>query len=197
MSETWSIIHDGKRPPTTNWSRGRAHWAQDAEVTAEWRFAYYTRARQAKVPKLELIEFEIIPLHADFRSPQDTAACQPAAKAAIDGIICAMDSRPWDADQVDDGPDRVLGVTFRPPARGCGVDGMQVVIRAVVDEVRVRDSAVRHLLVPVLPVTINDLVKTVGKMDFRALGRAAGKLLDEASSAAVVESLPDATAPES
>lgn len=180
MSEFWSLIHDGKRPPTTNWSRGRAHWTQDAEVTAEWRYAYYMRARQAKVPRLDLMEFEVIPLHADFRSPQDTAACMPAAKAAIDGIVCAMDNMAWDADRVDDGPDRVLGVTFRPPARGCGVDGLQVIIRPVPDMEPTSGTAVRHLLVPVRSAVVTELVKAVGKMDFRRLGQAAAKLLNAA-----------------
>ena len=53
-------------------------------------------ARQQAIPFLPVVEFEAWPLHKDLRSPQDTGACSPAVKAAIDGIVCALDGIPWD-----------------------------------------------------------------------------------------------------
>ena len=178
----WTLIHDGERPPTVNWTRGQTnHWSQIAAKTREWRHAYWVRAKQANIPHLEQVEFDIYPLHKDLRSPQDAGACLPAGKAAIDGICCAMDGRPWDDKQVDDGPARVLGVNYRSPASGCGVDGMLVVVRALRDDHRLVGNVSRTLIVPVTMAVTNMLSLRVGRVDARLWGVEAGKLLDAAT----------------
>lgn len=169
------------RPMTMNRARGKVtHWSQHAETTAVWRRAFWALARQAAIPKLRHVEFEAIPLHRDLRSPQDTMACAPSTKAAIDGIIAAMDRQPWDAKQLDDGPHRVLGVMHRPPACGVGTDGLTVVVRAMSDAELCDESADRSLLVPVGPSVVRVLVARVGKVDWRLAGIEAGRLLHAA-----------------
>lgn len=171
-----ALVHGGKRPPTANRQRGKQHRYEIAADTDEWRHAFWARAREAQVPRFECVEFEIVPLHKDFRSPQDVGACSPAGKAAIDGIICAMDGLPYNSPKVDDGPHRVLGVTYRPPACGCGVDGLRVVVIPV--DGGEAPVAVRTLLVPVSPAVERRLVQIVGTMDARRWGVEAGRLLE-------------------
>lgn len=178
----WSIVHTGERPPTSNWARGTTkHWSEQSRKTAEWRHAFWARARQIDLPHLPVVEFEAIPLHENLRSPQDTAACAPAVKAAIDGICCAMDGQPWDAKKVDDGPTRVIGVIYRPPACGVGIDGLQIVVRAMAPALRDVVAGTKMLMVPVGPAACNMLARQVGRVDPLAWGRAAGQLLDEAA----------------
>jgi hypothetical protein len=64
----------------------------------------------------------VIPLHKNGRSPQDTGACFPAAKAAIDGLV--------DAGVVeDDTAKQVVQIDFHAPLVD-GVDGLRLMIRS-------------------------------------------------------------------
>lgn len=177
----WTLIHDGERPTTINWTRGTAnHWSKMAAKTREWRHAYWARAKQAAIPFLEVMEFEIVPLHKDLRSPQDVGACAPAAKAAIDGIVCAIDGQPWDAANVNDGPGRVLGVMYRPPACGVGVDGLMIVVRAMGEFVKRTKPVDRTLVVPVGQDVTSALARHTGRVDHRLWGVELGRILDDA-----------------
>ena len=177
----YTLTFDGERPMTMNKARGKvSHWSQHAANTAVWRRAFWALARKHAVPKLRHFEIEAIPLHRDLRSPQDTMACAPATKAAIDGIVCAMDGLSWDARQIDDGPHRILGVMHRPPACGVGADGLTVVVRALNEAEMVPDGADRTLLVPVTQAVVRLLAVRTGKVDYRGFGIEAGRLLDSA-----------------
>lgn len=79
-------------------------------------------AVEAEIPKFERIHISVVPLHKNGRSPQDTAACFPAAKAAIDGLV--------DAGIVeDDTPNIVQRIDFYSPIVD-GVDGLRIVVRS-------------------------------------------------------------------
>lgn len=174
------LTFPGERPMTMNKARGKSnHWEQH-KVTATWRKAFYLLARQARVPRLRHFEVESIPLHRDLRSPQDTMACAPATKAAIDGIVAAMDNVAWDASKIDDGPQRVMGVMHRPPACGVGVDGLTVIVRALNDAELPDVEADRSLLVPVTPAVVRLLAVRVGRVDYRDFGIEAGRILSSA-----------------
>jgi hypothetical protein len=57
-------------------------------MVKEWREAYCELAKEAGIPPLEVMYVDVTPILPDRRL-QDTAACNPAAKAAIDGIVDA------------------------------------------------------------------------------------------------------------
>lgn len=113
----WDLRHTGERPLTINRlvNMHRMAWAAH---TAATRKLWWALAREAHLPHLHRARITVLPLHADRRSPQDAAACAPAAKAAIDGII--------DAGVLpDDGPAHLLAVTFLQPLI-CGDNGMHL-----------------------------------------------------------------------
>jgi hypothetical protein len=77
-------------------------------------------ALEAGIPRYEKIRVSVVPLHKNGRSPQDTAACFPAAKAAIDGLV--------DAGIIeDDTPDILTRIDFHAPLVD-GVDGLRIVV---------------------------------------------------------------------
>ena len=118
---TYVIEDHGERPLTVNKvaSLHRQAWATH---TREHRLLWQLLTRNAKVPPLGRIRVTVTPLHKDRRSPQDVAACAPAAKAAIDGLV--------DHGVIeDDGPEYLLSVLFLPPDV-CGVDGLRLTIEA-------------------------------------------------------------------
>lgn len=110
MSEntTWRIEYP-QRPWTTNGERSGNRWER-AALVKEWRNAFHMLARQARIPELNHIEVTVEPHQLGGRS-QDVAACNPAAKAAIDGLV--------DAGVIpDDGPQYLKSITFLPPQKG-------------------------------------------------------------------------------
>jgi hypothetical protein len=120
VTGVWVLEHVGRRPPTMNEHR-RLHPHQRAAVDREWRAAFALLARAQHVPHLDAVTLEVVPLHRDRRSPQDTAACAPAEKAARDGLV--------DAGVIDDDRGRyVPTVTFHQP-QVVGVDGLRLIIR--------------------------------------------------------------------
>lgn len=180
----WSLVWTGKRPPTMNKTRGKtAHWSQRAAESDEWKQAYWALTRQQSVPQLTAFEVDAIPLHADLRSPQDTMACAPATKAAIDGIVLAMDGHPWNAPSklIKDGPGRVVTITHRAPACGVGVDGLIVVVKALLESEVVASDAPRMLLVPASRPVVTMLALRVGRLDGHLLGQEAARMLDTAT----------------
>lgn len=123
--EAWSIDIPG-RPPTANAGRSK-HWTQLAAETRLYRDAAHVLARAAKIPKLEWCEIIATPRVLSRRSLPDVAACYPAVKAAIDGLVdaCVL---------VDDTPDQVVRIVFEQPAvdpARIQSDSLLVVIRGV------------------------------------------------------------------
>jgi hypothetical protein len=64
-----------------------------------------------------------IPLHANRSSPQDTGACAPEVKAAVDGLV---DARVLP----DDTGDHVLLIVYTPPVF-VGTNGLRLLIEEV------------------------------------------------------------------
>lgn len=110
MSETVTHrIEFGQRPWTTNAERAGNRW-QRAALVKEWRSAFHVLARHHKVPAMEWIEITVEP-HQHGGRLQDVAACNPAAKAAIDGLV--------DAGIIpDDSPHYLKSITFLAPQKG-------------------------------------------------------------------------------
>lgn len=117
---TWTLTcTEFGRPFTTNRTRNMHPQALAKHVKA-WREQFCYLALRDGVPSLTGINIEITPMHKDRRSPQDVAACAPAAKAAIDGVV--------DAGVIeDDDATHLFKVTFYQPVI-CGLDGLSLVI---------------------------------------------------------------------
>lgn len=99
------VIDYPVRPWTTNKDRNLYPQAR-AKLVKEWREAFKSLAIEENIPALEKIGIVATPILPD-RKFQDTAACNPAVKAAIDGIV--------DAGVVPDDTPEYLGyVKFKP-----------------------------------------------------------------------------------
>lgn len=86
------------------------HFRARADDDKSWREAFGWLAKVEKVPSLDRIEVVAMPLHSNNRR-QDVAACAPAVKAAIDGLV--------DARVIPDDTDAYLAsVTFLPAVVG-------------------------------------------------------------------------------
>lgn len=110
------------RPWTTNAER-RGNRYQRAALTKEWREAFYWLAKQRHVPRLDQVEIVAEPWQAKGILA-DTAACNPAVKAAIDGLV--------DAGVIpDDTSAYVASITFLPTRRGR--DALTLTINEVLD----------------------------------------------------------------
>jgi crossover junction endodeoxyribonuclease RusA len=77
-----------KRPWTTNAERNGNHWER-ARLVKEWRTAFHVLAMEAKIPPLKWMAVTAEPFTTGRGRYQDVAACNPAVKAAIDGIVDA------------------------------------------------------------------------------------------------------------
>ena len=75
------------RPLTVNGQRrhtGRA-WASQVN---KWRNAAFILAAEQRLQRMDKpAVITAVPRHKNGRSPQDTGACYPALKAAIDGLV--------------------------------------------------------------------------------------------------------------
>lgn len=93
----WILIYDGERPWTVNAER-KMHYHTRAKKVRVYREAFYYLAADAGLPQLESMCIEATPVLGDNRL-QDTAACNGAVKAAIDGLvdfgIVPDDSNEW------------------------------------------------------------------------------------------------------
>lgn len=93
---------------TVNQSRNHHHH-REAALVKEYRSTTRMLARAARIPHLDRIAVEFTPHGPAIR--QDTAACAPAAKACLDGLV--------DAGVLDDDrPEFVPTVNFHAPRRG-------------------------------------------------------------------------------
>lgn len=110
----------GKRPWTVNQERKRgAHYERSA-ITKWWREAFRDAAIAAEIPHFDHITLEVTPILPD-RKMQDTGACYPTAKAAIDGLV--------DAGVVDDdAPQYVPTITFNSPVVYTKQQGLTILI---------------------------------------------------------------------
>lgn len=99
----------GRRPISLNQERSQ-HFRKRVEDTKWWREGFAWAAIEAGMPHLEAAEIIVQPV-LNTRNWQDTAACFPSAKAAIDGLV---DARVLD----DDTPDILPTITFKRPILG-------------------------------------------------------------------------------
>ena len=99
----------GRRPISLNQERNQ-HFRKRVEDTKWWREGFAWAAIEAGMPRLEAAEIIVQPI-LNTRNWQDTAACFPSAKAAIDGLV---DARVLD----DDTPDILPTITFKRPILG-------------------------------------------------------------------------------
>ena len=111
-----------KRPWTTNFERSKNRWVR-AELTKEWRTAFCLLAKQAKIPPLQTIEVDVKVFQKGGRL-QDVASCNPAVKAAIDGLVDA-------GVLVDDSPEFLRSIKFFAPQRG--KDSLLIEFREVIN----------------------------------------------------------------
>lgn len=93
---------------TVNGTR-QLHHHSLAKLVREYRHATRLLARQARIPHLDRAALEFTPTGPRIR--QDTGACAPAAKAALDGLVDAVVLD-------DDNPRYVPTITFHAPVRG-------------------------------------------------------------------------------
>ena len=94
---------------TTNAERKGNRWGR-AEHVKEWREAFAWIAKKERVPRMKWMNVTAQPFQKRGKL-QDTAACNPSVKAAIDGLV--------DAGVVpDDTGDYVRMITFLPCKRG-------------------------------------------------------------------------------
>lgn len=113
---SWELFYD-VRPWTTNKDRN-LHYHQRAKMVKEWREKFKELAEEAGIPELEVMFIEAEPW-VPTRNFQDTAACNPAVKAAIDGIV--------DAGVVpDDKPQFLKWILFHPCKHTPGQTGLMI-----------------------------------------------------------------------
>lgn len=99
-----------ERPWTTNAERSGNRWDR-AKKTKQWRTAYAHLAADLAPPPLEWCHIIVEPWLRTRAGVQDTGACHPAAKAAIDGLVDA-------GILIDDTPDIVRQITYLAPKIG-------------------------------------------------------------------------------
>lgn len=108
MLRSYTLEH-ADRPWTTNAERNLHHMARARRIK-EWREAFFWLTKQASVPALGVVTITAEAWQARGIL-MDTAACNPAVKAAIDGIV--------DAGVIpDDTSEHVVSITFLPTQRG-------------------------------------------------------------------------------
>lgn len=119
MNHSVEVIHyddDGaamrftvmERPWTTNAERKGNRWERAAH-TSHWRTMFAWLARSQSLPTLTdaTVEIDIV----QKGRLQDTAACSPAVKAAIDGLVDGGVLH-------DDTGNHLVSILFKAPVRG-------------------------------------------------------------------------------
>lgn len=112
-----------QRPWTTNAERAGNRWER-ASLTKTWRHAFELLAKSEKIPPMAWISVTVEPYQKNGRL-QDVGACNPAVKAAIDGIVDA-------GILPDDSSQFVRSLIFLPPKRG--KDSLVIYIRGAKKE---------------------------------------------------------------
>ena len=106
--QCWEIEYQ-QRPWTTNKERTEHHMTR-AKRVKEWREAFAWLARAQRIPPLVSARIAAKPWQKGGVL-QDVAACNPAVKAAIDGLV--------DAGVLpDDSPAYLTSVEFFAPEKG-------------------------------------------------------------------------------
>jgi hypothetical protein len=119
-SEVIHTIEFGERPWTTNAERAGNRWDR-ARDTKRWRESFAWLARKQHIPKYKWAIVAVQPYQVGGRL-QDVGACNPAVKAAIDGLV--------DAGVLpDDSPEYLRGIYFLRPQRG--KNSLKIFIRGV------------------------------------------------------------------
>lgn len=118
--DSYSVMVAGRRPWTTNQERKKGSHYQRSIHTKWWRESFREAAEQAKIPHFKSVRIEVTPILPD-RKMQDTGACYPTAKAAIDGLV---DAGVLD----DDSPKYVTTITFHAPVISKGNQGLEILI---------------------------------------------------------------------
>tara|TARA_Y100001938_G_scaffold149843_1_gene238249 strand:+ start:4216 stop:4617 length:402 start_codon:yes stop_codon:yes gene_type:complete len=113
-------LEDDERPWTLNSERSW-HWSKRASRTKTTREKFFWLAKIEKIPHLEYVSIDVVPLTSSSTgSIADPASHFPAAKAAIDGIV--------DANVIDDDNGKYIQrITFWSPIRNSN-DGLRLVI---------------------------------------------------------------------
>lgn len=114
-----------QRPWTTNAERAGNRWER-ASLVKTWRQAFELLAKSEKIPPMSWISVTVEPYQKGGRF-QDVGACNPAVKAAVDGIVDA-------GILPDDSPQYVRSLIFLPPKRG--KDSLVIYIRGAKKERR-------------------------------------------------------------
>lgn len=117
--DNYTLIVCGRRPWTTNQERKKGSHYVRSEQTKWWRQAFCIAAEEANIPHFEAVTIHVTPILPD-RKIQDTGACYPTAKAAIDGLV---DAGVLD----DDAPQYVPTITFHAPVLS-NYAGLEVLI---------------------------------------------------------------------
>ncbi len=105
-----------QKPVTTNRERAGNRWER-AKDTKHWRVI--AKLSAAKIPPLKTMNVTVQPYQKKGRL-QDTAACNPSVKAAIDGIV--------DAGVIpDDSGEYLPKIIFLPCKRG--EDSLELLIQ--------------------------------------------------------------------
>ena len=119
MNREWVIV-DRNRPWTANAER-QFHYHKRAQVVRSTRERWAWLALAERIPRLERIDVIAVPLAKDRRWRPDVAACYPAVKAAIDGLV---DARVI----LDDDDSRVASIKSLP-VEVVGYDGLRLTIK--------------------------------------------------------------------
>ena len=106
--QTIFALEFNQRPWTTNVERAGNRWER-AKLTKEWRLGFQLLAKSEKIPPMAWITVTVEP-HQKGGRLQDVGACNPAVKAAIDGLVDA-------GVLADDSPEFVKSLVFLPPRK--------------------------------------------------------------------------------
>ena len=119
----WNM-EDNVRPFTLN-SERRSHWSKRASLTKATRERFFWLAKEANIPKLDVVKIDVVPLVESRRQVADVAAHYPSAKAAIDGLV--------DAKVIpDDNGEHIKRITFWSPIQA-EKEALRVVIQDETD----------------------------------------------------------------
>lgn len=106
--QTIYSLEFNQRPWTTNAERAGNRWER-AKLTKEWRDGFAWLAKMEKIPEMRWVSVTVQPYQKGGRL-QDVGACNPAVKAAIDGLVDAKVLP-------DDSPEFVKSLLFLPPKK--------------------------------------------------------------------------------
>ena len=115
-------MEDNVRPFTLN-SERRSHWSKRASLTKATRERFFWLAKEANIPKLDIVKIDVVPLVESRRQVADVAAHYPSAKAAIDGLV--------DAGIIPDDNDRHISRIRFYTSMEWEHDGLRIVVTEV------------------------------------------------------------------